>query len=57
VRWGLDRLELQIEDVELLVETIILLAQEAGRKHLASPEEYSPERVSAFVASLLQSVR
>jgi AcrR family transcriptional regulator len=57
VRWGLGRLALPIEDVELLSETIILLAQEGARLHLADPERYSPERVKAFVASLLASVR
>jgi AcrR family transcriptional regulator len=57
VRWGLDRLELPIEDVELLVQTIIVLAEEGGRRHLDDPKEYPPERVTAFVSSLLASVR
>jgi AcrR family transcriptional regulator len=57
VRWGIERLAVPIEDIELLVETIILMAQEGGRKHLAEPERYPPERYTAFVASLLASVR
>jgi AcrR family transcriptional regulator len=57
VRWGVERLELPISDVELLVETIIVLAEEAGRQHLADPERYPRERFTAFTASLLGSVR
>ena len=56
VRWGVERLEVPISDVELLVQTIIVLA-EAGRKHLADPERYPRERLTAFTASLLESVR
>ena len=56
VRWGLDRLALPIEDVELLVESMILLAQEGGRRHLADPAAYPPERMDKFVRSLLASV-
>jgi AcrR family transcriptional regulator len=57
VRWGLGRLEIPIEDVEMLVETIIVLAEEAGRKHLADPERYPRERLTGFTASLLKTVR
>ncbi len=57
VRWGIERLEVPIEDVELLVETIILLAEDGGRRHLADPERYPPERLAAFTASLVASVR
>jgi len=57
VRWGVGRLEIPIEDVELLVDTIITLANEGGRMHLADPERYSRERITAFTASLLASVR
>ena len=57
VRWGLERLEVPISDVDLLVQTIIVLAEEAGRKHLADPERYPRERLTAFTASLLESVR
>jgi AcrR family transcriptional regulator len=57
VRWGVERLEAPISDVELLVETIIVLANEAGRQHLNHPERYPRERLTAFTASLLEGVR
>jgi len=57
VRWGLEQLALPIEDVELLVESMIVLAQEGGRRHLADPDAYPPQRLTAFVASLLASAR
>jgi AcrR family transcriptional regulator len=57
VRWGVERLEVPISDVELLVETIIVLANEAGRQHLNHPERYTRERLTAFTASLLAGLR
>ncbi len=57
VRWGVERLTVPIEDLELLVETIILLAEQGARLHMVDPERYSAERVTAFAASLLKSVR
>jgi AcrR family transcriptional regulator len=57
VRWGVGRLEVPISDVDMLVETIILLAEEAGRNHLEDPERYPRERLTKFTASLLDSVR
>ena len=57
LRWGVERLEVPISDVELLVQTIIVLAEEGGRKHLADPERYPRERLTAFTASLLDSIR
>jgi AcrR family transcriptional regulator len=57
VRWGVERLEMPMSDVDLLVQTIIVLAEEAGRKHLADPERYPRERLTAFTAGLLESVR
>jgi AcrR family transcriptional regulator len=57
VRWGVGELEVPISDVEMLVETIIVLAEEAARKHLADPERYPRERLTKFTASLLDSVR
>jgi AcrR family transcriptional regulator len=57
VRWGVERLEIPIEDVELLVQTIIVLAEEGARKHLADPKRYSRERVTVFTRSLLESVQ
>jgi AcrR family transcriptional regulator len=57
VRWGVERLEVPISDVDLLVQTIIVLAEQGGRLHLDDPEEYSRERITAFTASLLDSVR
>jgi AcrR family transcriptional regulator len=57
VRWGVERLEVPISDVELLVETIIVLANEAGRQHLNDPKRYTRERLTAFTASLLEGVR
>jgi AcrR family transcriptional regulator len=56
-RREVERLEVPISDVELLVQTILVLAEEAGRQHLADPERYSRERFTAFTASLLDSVR
>jgi len=57
VRWGVERLNAPIEDVELLVETIILLAEQGARLHMADPERYPAERVTGFAASLLASVQ
>jgi AcrR family transcriptional regulator len=57
VRWGVGRLEIPIEDIELLVETIMTLVNEGARMHLADPERYPVDRITAFVASLLASVR
>jgi AcrR family transcriptional regulator len=57
VRWGVERLQVPISDSELLVQTIIALAEEAGRMHLADPERYPRERLTAFTASLLESMR
>ncbi len=57
VRWGVEQLEVPISDVEMLVETIIVLANAAGRQHLADPKRYPRERFTDFTASLLDSVR
>ena len=57
VRWGVERLEVPISDVDLLVQTIITLAEQGGRLHLDDPEAYPRERITAFAASLLDSVR
>jgi AcrR family transcriptional regulator len=57
VRWGVEQLEVPIEDVELLVQTIIVLAEDGARRHLSDPERYPRERLTAFTASLLDSVR
>lgn len=57
VRWGVERLDVPISDVELLVETIIVLANEAGRQHLNDPGRYPRERLTAFAATLLEGVR
>jgi AcrR family transcriptional regulator len=57
VRWGVERLEVPISDVDLLAQTIITLAEQGGRLHLDDPETYSRERITAFTASLLESVR
>jgi AcrR family transcriptional regulator len=57
VRWGVEQLEVPISDVDLLVQTIIVLAEQGGRMHLDDPEHYSRERITAFTASLLDSVR
>jgi AcrR family transcriptional regulator len=57
VRWGVEQLEVPISDVDLLVQTIIVLAEQGARMHLDDPERYSRERITAFTASLLDSVR
>jgi AcrR family transcriptional regulator len=57
VRWGVKRLDVPISDVDLLVQTIIVLCEQAGRMHLENPEGYSRERITKFTASLLDSVR
>ena len=57
VRWGVKRLDVPISDVDLLVNTIITLAEQAGRMHLDDPETYPRERLTEFTASLLDSVR
>jgi hypothetical protein len=53
----MERLDAPSSDVDLLVQTIIVLAEEAGRQHLVDPERYPRERLTAFTVSLLQSVR
>ncbi len=57
VRWGLERLEVPIDDVEMLVEMIIFLVEEAARKYLDDPERFPRERLAGFTASLLASVK
>lgn len=57
VRWGLESLEVPLEDIELAVEALIVLVREAGRLHLADPKGYPPERLSSFAAALLAAVR
>lgn len=57
VRWGLDKLTTEIEDVELLVETIILLVESGARQHLADPKAYPTERLVEFTKTLIASVR
>jgi AcrR family transcriptional regulator len=57
VRWGVERLDVPISDLDLLVETIMRLAEQGGRLHLNDPETYPRERITAFAASLLESVR
>jgi AcrR family transcriptional regulator len=57
VRWGVERLDVPVSDVELLVETIIGLANEAGRQHLNDPGRYPRARLTAFTASLLEAFR
>ena len=57
VRWGVEELKVPISDVDMLVETIIVLAEEGARKHLEDPERYPRERLTKFTASLLDSVR
>ena len=57
VRWGVDRLDVPISDVDLLVQTIMRLAEQGGRLHLNDPETYPRERITSFAASLLESVR
>ena len=57
VRWGVERLEVPISDVDLLVQTIIVLAEHGARMHLDDSERYSRERITGFAASLLDSVR
>ena len=57
VRWGVEQLDVPISDVDLLVQTIIVLAEQGGRMHLDQPDRYSRERITAFTASLLESVR
>ncbi|HEX5820599.1 MAG TPA: TetR/AcrR family transcriptional regulator, partial [Solirubrobacterales bacterium] len=56
VRWGVERLDVPISDVDLLVQTIITLAEEGGRLHLDDPETYPRERITSFTAGLLESV-
>jgi AcrR family transcriptional regulator len=57
VRWGVESLETPISDVDLLVQTIIGLAEQAGRMHLDDPERYPRERLTGFAASLLEGLR
>jgi AcrR family transcriptional regulator len=57
VRWGLDGLAVEIDDVELAVEALIVLVREAGRMHLADPQAFPPERLSSFASALIAAVR
>jgi AcrR family transcriptional regulator len=57
VRWGVRRLNVPVSDFDLLVHSIITLAEEGGRRHLDNPETYPRDRITSFTASLLESVR
>jgi AcrR family transcriptional regulator len=57
VRWGLDALDVKLDDVELAVHSLIVLVREGGRLHLSDPKGYPPERLSSFAGSLLAAVR
>ena len=57
VRWGLDGLDVQIDDVELAVEALIVLVREGGRMHLNDPKAFPPERLSGFASALIAAVR
>ena len=57
VRWGVENLEVPISDVDLLVQMIIGLCEQAGRMHLDDPERYPRERLTGFTVSLLEGMR
>ena len=57
VEWAFSRPELPHElDVELTAYAIRHLSEEAGRMILTKPAEFTPERYSRYVASVLQLV-
>ncbi len=57
VRSGIERLAVPIADLELLVETILLLAMEGARRHLNEPTRYGRKRLTGFGAGMLEGVR
>jgi AcrR family transcriptional regulator len=56
-RAGATVIDVRASDVEMLVETIVLLMKAAGRRHLAEPQRYSRERLTEFAAGLASGNR
>jgi AcrR family transcriptional regulator len=56
-RAGAGGIDVPASDVEMLVETIVLLMKAAGRRHLAKPQRYSRERLTEFAAGLASGNR
>ena len=56
-RAGATGIDVPASDVEMLVETIVLLMKAAGRRHLAEPQRYSRERLTEFAAGLASGHR
>jgi AcrR family transcriptional regulator len=55
-RAGAKGIDVPASDVEMLVETIVLLLKAAGRRHLADPQRYSRERLTEFTDAVLASM-
>ncbi len=56
-RAGANGIDVPASDVEMLVETIVLLMEAAGRRHLADPGRYSRDRLTEFAAGLARGHR
>jgi AcrR family transcriptional regulator len=56
-RAGAKGIDVPASDVEMLVETIVLLMKAAGRRHLADAERYSRDRLTEFAAELASGHR
>ncbi len=55
VVWGLERIGAADLDAELATHVLIAAAEEGIRLTLSEPERYSPERITAFTASLIST--
>jgi AcrR family transcriptional regulator len=56
-RAGANGIDVPASDVAMLVETIVLLMEAAGRRHLADPGRYSRHRITEFAAGLASGRR
>ncbi len=55
VTWGLERIGAPDLDAELATHVLIAAAEEGIRLTLTEPQRYSPERITAFTASLIST--
>jgi AcrR family transcriptional regulator len=51
-RAGANGIDVPASDAEMLVETIVLFMQAAGRRYLADPQRYSRHRITEFAGGL-----
>jgi len=56
VRWGIANKSLPDTDVELLAESLLAIGEQATRRVVTDPEQYTPERYAAFIAQALSVI-